>query len=137
MDQLSRLPESERKRLNEISRDVIGSAIKVHTVLGPGLLESAYEACLEHELRRRGHTVLRQVILPVIFDGLEVDLGYRIDLIVDNDVLLELKACENIAPVHRSQLTSYLKLSQRHLGLLINFHVYSLKDGIVRIVNSF
>jgi GxxExxY protein len=137
MEPVNKLPEEERRRLNEISRDVIGAAIRVHTVLGPGLLENAYEACLEHELLRRGHSVKRQISLPVMFDGLKVDLGYRIDMVVDDLVILELKACETIAPVHRSQLTSYLKLSQRHLGLLINFHVYSLKDGIVRIVNSF
>src|SRR3954467_4421210 len=137
MDQPQVLSEIERKRLNGISRDVIGAAIKVHTVLGPGLLEDAYEACLEHELRRRGHKVLRQVVLPVVFEGMEIDLGYRIDMVVDDDVVLELKAVESIAPVHKSQLTSYLKLSGRHVGLLINFHVYSLKDGIVRIVNSF
>ena len=84
-----------------------------------------------------GIAFLGQVGLPVIFDGLQVDLGYKIDLIVDDSVILELKACEAIAPVHRSQLTSYLKLSNHNLGLLINFHVYSLKDGIVRIVDSF
>jgi GxxExxY protein len=133
----SSLSDEERAELNRISRDIIDSAIKIHTVLGPGLLESAYEACLEHELRRRKHKVLRQVILPVVFEGMNVDLGYRIDLIIDDRVLVELKACEALHPIHKAQLTSYLRLSGRHLGLLINFHVPRLKDGIVRQVNSF
>jgi GxxExxY protein len=133
----SSLSDEERAELNRISRDIIDSAIKIHTVLGPGLLESAYEACLEHELRRRKHKVLRQVILPVVFEGMNVDLGYRIDLIIDDKVLVELKACEALHPIHKAQLTSYLRLSGRHLGLLINFHVPRLKDGIVRQVNSF
>jgi GxxExxY protein len=133
----SSLPEQQRTRLNQISREIISSAIKVHTLLGPGLLESAYEACLEHGLRRRGHKLLRQVILPVTFEGMYVDLGYRMDLLVDNEVVIGLKACEAISAVHRAQLTSYLRLSERHLGLLINFHVARLKDGITRQVNSF
>lgn len=131
------LPDEQRAHLNRISRDVISAAIKVHTLLGPGLLESAYEACLEHELQRRKHKVLRQVILPVTFEGKNIDLGYRLDMLIDNEVILELKASESILPVHKAQLTSYLRLSGRRLGLLINFHVFQLKDGIVRLVNSF
>lgn len=131
------LPDEQRAHLNRISCDIIDSAIKVHTVLGPGLLESTYEACLEHELRRRQHKVLRQVTLPVVFEGLRIDLGYRIDLLIDDEVIVELKASEGIAPVHKAQLASYLKLSGRHLGLLINFNVYQLKDGLVRRVNKF
>jgi GxxExxY protein len=133
----SSLSDEEREHHNRISRDIIDSAIKVHRLLGPGLLESAYEACLEHELKCRQHKVLRQVVLPVTFEGMKVDLGYRIDLIIDDKVLVELKACEAIHPIYKAQLTSYLRLSGRHLGLLINFHVPMLKDGIVRQVNSF
>ena len=131
------LSDQQRNQLNQISRDIIGAAIRVHTLLGPGLLESAYEACLEHELRRRQHKVLRQVTLPVIFEGVKIDLGYRLDLLIDDLVVVELKACEAVSPIHKAQLTSYLRLSGRHLGLLINFHVTRLKDGIIRQVNSF
>ena len=106
-------------------------------MLGPGLLESAYEACLEYELRRRQHRVLRQVGLPVTYEAISLDVGYRIDLLVDDQIVVELKASEGIAPVNRAQLTSYLRLSGCHVGLLINFHNYRLKDGIVRIVNDF
>lgn len=131
------LSDQQRADLNRITRDIISAAIKVHTLLGPGLLESAYEACLEHELHRRGHKALRQVTLPVTFEGMTIDLGYRMDLLIDDQVVLELKASEGILPVHKAQLASYLKLSGKHVGLLINFHVYQLKDGIVRRVNSF
>ena len=131
------LPDEQRTQLNQISADILDSAIKIHNLLGPGLLESTYEACLEYELRRRQHKVLRQVNLPVIFEGLRIDLGYRIDLLIDDEVIVELKASEGIAPVHKAQLASYLKLSGKHLGLLINFNVYRLKDGVVRRVNKF
>ena len=131
------LSDQERVHLNSISRDIISSAIKVHTLLGPGLLESAYEACLDHELRKRQHKVLRQLLLPVVFDGMKIELGYRMDMLVDDEVVVELKACDSLAPIHKAQLTSYLRLSRKHLGLLFNFHVTRLKDGIVRQVNSF
>lgn len=126
-----------RTELDSISSQIISAAIKVHIALGPGLLESAYEAFLAHELRKQGLAVETQVALPVTYDGVTVDLGYRIDLKVANSVLVELKAVEGILPVHRAQLLSYLRLSDRRLGLLINFHTVRLKDGIVRIVNNY
>ena len=106
-------------------------------MLGPGLLESAYEVCLAQELRQRGLVVATQVGVPVVYEGTKVDLGFRIDLLVNGELVVELKASEGIAAVHRAQLISYLRLSNRHLGLLINFHVDQLKDGIVRMVNHF
>lgn len=124
------LSDQERAHLNSISRDIISAAMKVHTLLGPGLLESAYEACLDHELCKRQHSVLRQVVLPVVFDGMSVELGYRMDMLVDDEVVVELKACDSLAPIHKAQLTSYLRLSGKHLGLLFNFHVSRLKEGL-------
>jgi GxxExxY protein len=118
--------------INDISGAVVDSAMKVHTALGPGLLESAYEACLKHELGKRGFKVLSQVILPVIYDGVEVDAGYRLDLLVEDVVIVEVKAVERLLPIHEAQLLSYLKLSGRKVGLLINFNVEHLKNGIKR-----
>lgn len=111
---------------------IIGGAIEVHRALGPGLLESVYEECLAHELDERGLKVQRQVPLPVVFKGKRLDCGYRIDMIVNDSVLLELKAIEKVLPVHEAQLLSYLKLSGKKVGLLLNFHVAYLKDGITR-----
>ena len=122
--------------INEITSEVIGAAMKVHTALGPGLLEKAYEACLLHELRKRGLRVASQVELPVVYDGVRVDLGYRIDLLVEDLVIVELKAAESITPVYEAQLLSYLKLSGKPVGLLINFHVKHLRDGIKRFVEG-
>jgi len=122
--------------LNEISGQVVDAAMKVHTALGPGLMENAYEACLEHELGKRGLLVKRQVALPVVYDGVQIDLGYRLDLLVEDAVIVELKAADRIAPIHEAQLLSYLKLSGRKLGLLINFNVLHLNDGIRRMVNG-
>jgi GxxExxY protein len=132
-----RLSDEEPARLNAISNQVIGAALRVHSVLGPGLLESAYEVCLAEELRKRGHRVRSQVGFPVVYEGIKMELGFRIDLLVDDSVVLELKASEGIARVHKTQLLSYLRLSNYHLGLLINFHVDQLKEGIVRVVNQF
>jgi GxxExxY protein len=123
-------------RLNRISGSIIDAAIAVHKALGPGLLESAYEACLLYELRKRGLQVEAQVALPVVYESVHLEIGYRIDLLVENAVVVELKACEAIAPVHRVQLLSYLKLSGKPLGLLLNFHVALMKDGIVRMKNG-
>ena len=109
--------------------------MKVHSTLGPGLLEAAYEACLVYELRKRGHRVLNQLPLPVLYDGVSIELGYRIDLLVDDRLVVELKAISKLQPVHEAQLLSYLRLSGHQLGLLINFHVPHLKDGIKRKVN--
>lgn len=122
--------------LNGISGNIIDAAISVHKALGPGLLESAYEACLKHELEKRNNRVETQVELPVIYDGVKVDAGYRIDMLVEDSVIVELKAVKEIAPIHEAQLLSYLKLSGKKLGLLINFNVTLLKDGIKRIVNG-
>jgi GxxExxY protein len=122
--------------LNEITQIIIGSAIDVHKVLGPGLLESAYETCLAFELRSRGLKVLEEEPLPLMYHDVKLDCGYRLDLLVEKLVIVEIKAVGHILPLHRAQLLSYLKLSNLQVGLLINFHVYSLKDGICRIVNN-
>jgi GxxExxY protein len=122
--------------INEVSGSVVDAAMKVHTTLGPGLLESAYEACLLHELRKRGRKVLSQVALPVVYDGVKIDVGYRIDLLVEDVVIVELKAVEKLLPIHDAQLLSYLKLGGYRLGLLLNFNVLHLKDGIKRKVNN-
>jgi GxxExxY protein len=123
-------------RVNRITGAVISAAMKVHSHLGPGLLESAYEACLAHELRKQNLRVAQQVGLPVIYDGERIDLGYRIDLIVEDVVIVELKCAEAINPVHQAQLLSYIRLSGRNVGLLINFHVAHLRDGIKRMVDG-
>ena len=125
-----------RNPAQEISHAIITAAMRVHTELGPGLLESAYTACLQHELRKAGFRSDTQVGLPVVYDGVKLDLGYRIDLLVENLVIVELKSVDAIAPVHQAQIISYLKLSGRSLGLLINFNVAHLKDGIKRFVNG-
>ncbi|MGA7291328.1 MAG: GxxExxY protein [Terriglobales bacterium] len=123
-------------RVNQISGAVLGAALKVHTLLGPGLLESAYQTCLAHELRKRGFQAATQVGLPVVYEGEKLDLGYRIDLLVENLVIVEIKCVEAIHPVHEAQLLSYLRLSGKSVGLLINFHVARLKDGIKRLVDG-
>jgi GxxExxY protein len=134
---VSELEESQtvsRSRVNHITGLIVTGAMKVHTVLGPGLLESAYEACLAHELRKGGLKVEAQVQLPVVYDNVRIDLGYRIDLLVEDQVVVELKAVQAINKLHEAQLMSYLKLSGNHVGLLINFHVTRLKDGLKRFV---
>lgn len=125
------------KSADSISREIIGAAMKVHTAVGPGLLESAYEALVSFELQRAGLTVRSQVGFPVVYDGIRLELGYRVDLLVEDLVIVELKCVEAILPVHKSQLLSYLRLNGKPLGLLINFHVEHLKDGIKRIVNGY
>ncbi|HZU34187.1 MAG TPA: GxxExxY protein [Candidatus Angelobacter sp.] len=120
----------------EISHAVIGAALRVHSALGPGLLESAYEACLAHELRKSGLNVEVQVGLPVVYDGIKLDIGYRIDLLVNDLVIVELKSIEEISRVHVAQVLSYMKLSKKQLGLIINFNVLHLKDGIKRLVEG-
>jgi GxxExxY protein len=122
--------------INAITEAIIGAAMRVHSALGPGLLESAYEACLAHELRKTGFDVRSQVELPVIYDSVRVDLGYRIDLLVNDTVIVELKCVEKIAPIHEAQILSYLKLSRKRVGLIINFHVRHLKDGIKRFIEG-
>ena len=124
------------EELNRVSESVIGAAIAVHRELGPGLLESAYEACLEFELRDRGIEARRQVELPVRYRGVSVDAGFRIDLLVAECVILELKAVERLEKIHEAQLHTYLRLTQLHLGLLMNFNVVRLVDGIKRVVRK-
>jgi GxxExxY protein len=124
-------------RTNQLTGQIIAAAMRVHTALGPGLLESAYHACLLHEIRKCGLRVDSQVGLPVIYEGEKIDLGYRIDLIVADSVIVEIKCVEAINPVHKSQLLSYMRLSRRQVGLLINFHVEHLKDGIKRMVDGY
>jgi GxxExxY protein len=121
--------------INEVTGAVVDGAIKVHSVLGPGLLESAYQACLAYELRKRGLEVATQVELPVMYDAITIELGYRIDLLVEASVVVELKTVTKLLPVHEAQLLSYLKLGKFQAGLLINFHAARLKDGIQRMVN--
>ena len=122
---------------NLLSGLVLNGAIKVHTKLGPGLLESAYEACLKYELTKMGLYVESQKVLPVIYDGVKIDCGYRIDLLVENKLVVELKAVECLNDIHLAQIITYLKLSQCKLGLLLNFNVARLKDGgIKRVANG-
>ena len=125
-----------QERLNEITERVIAAAIAVHRALGPGLLESAYEACLAYELAEGGLAVERQKALPVTYRSVKVDCGYRIDLLVEGLVIVELKAVQRLDPIHEAQLLSYLKLSGCKVGLLINFNVKMLKDGLRRMVND-
>jgi GxxExxY protein len=121
---------------NEISGQVVSAAIKVHTALGPGLLEGAYEPCLAYELRKRGLRVRTQVVLPIVYDGVRLDAGYRVDLLVEEVVIVELKTVTRVLPIHEAQLLSYLRLSGCKIGLLINFHVRQLKHGITRLVHD-
>jgi len=121
--------------VNEISGQIVDAAYQVHTALGPGLLESAYEACLLYELHQRNLRVARQVDQPVVYKSVKIDVGYRLDLLVEDLVIVELKAVEKLLPIHEAQLLSYLKLARKPVGLLINFHVLSLKNGIKRLAN--
>jgi GxxExxY protein len=124
------------KAINKITETIIGSAIAVHKSIGPGLLESAYEACLAFELADRGLSVERQKALPVIYRDVKLDCGYRLDLLVEEKVIVELKAIDRLLPIHSAQLLSYLKLSGCKVGLLINFNVKILKSGLRRIIND-
>jgi GxxExxY protein len=125
-----------RSRENELAEIVVDASFQIHRTLGPGLLESAYEAILVHELQKRGLSVAAQVSVPVIYESVRLDAGFRADLIVEDSVIVELKSLEKMAPVHKKQLTTYLKLSGKRLGLLINFGEELIKDGITRIVNG-
>lgn len=122
------------EEINEITGMILKKAYEVHTILGPGLLESAYEECLCYELIQLGMKVERQKALSVIYKGIKIDAGYRLDLVVNNQVIVELKSVEMLHPIHAAQLLTYLKLSKITCGLLINFNVTSLKDGIKRYV---
>ena len=126
----------DAKRLNELSGVVIDAAMQVHTVLGPGLLENVYKACLAQELRFRGLRVETEVALPVYYKGRRVDAAFRIDLLVEQELIVELKAIANMLAVHEAQLLSHLRFSRKRVGLLINFNVTHLRDGIKRRVNN-
>ena len=121
--------------LNEISGKIVDAAVNVHIRLGPGLFEEVYKQCLMIELRKRELEVKAEVYLPICYDGHLIDMGYRLDLLVESEVIVELKAVNQIAPIHKAQLLTYLKLAKRKLGLLINFNVPTLPERIVRLVN--
>ena len=121
---------------NDLSRVIVDSAYKIHTTLGPGQLESVYESVLAYELEKRGLAVTRQQAIPVVYDEVKLDLGFRADIIVNRKVVLEVKSTEAIAPVHAKQLRTYLRLTNLKLGLLINFNVNLIKEGITRVVNN-
>ena len=121
--------------LNKITEAIIGAAIEVHRALGPGLLESAYATCSVYELRERGYKVLQEVPLPLIYKEVKLDCGYRLDLFVNDAVIVEVKSVESLAPIHEAQLLSYLKLADCKIGLLINFNVKMLRHGIKRLAN--
>jgi GxxExxY protein len=121
---------------NELGDGIIAAAMKVHSAVGPGLLENAYELCLSHELTKKGLVVRRQVSIPIRYDDLVIDNGYRIDLLVEERVVVELKAIETVLDIHRAQLLSYLRLGGFKLGYLLNFNVAHMRNGIARIVNG-
>jgi GxxExxY protein len=121
---------------NEISKQIVDAAYKIHTTLGPGLFESVYETVMAQELANRGLKVVRQQAIPVVWENVHLEAGFRADLIVDDKVIIEIKSVENLAPVHRKQLLTYLRLTGLKLGLLINFDTELIKDGIARVVNG-
>src|SRR5699024_5482924 len=121
---------------NELSEIIIGCAIEVHRQLGPGLLESAYQECLAYELREKGLSVRKEVPRPIVYKEVKLDHGYRIDILVNDLVVVEIKSVEALSPVHEAQLLTYLKLGEYKLGLILNFHTVLLKDGIKRMVNN-
>ena len=128
---------NEIQRLDSITGQIISCAIKVHRALGPGLLESAYEACLVFELTDSSLKVEQQKPLPIVYREVSLDVGYRLDILVEDSVIVEIKAVDQLAPIHQAQLLSYLKLSSCQVGLLINFNVKALKQGIQRVVNDY
>ncbi len=123
-------------RENEIAKDIVDAAFQIHVKLGPGLLESVYEKVLSYELEKRGHKVEKQVAISIEYDDHKIGEAFRADMIVDDLVIIELKSVEQLAPIHKKQLTTYLKLSNKRLGLLINFGAVLIKQGIVRMVNG-
>jgi GxxExxY protein len=127
----------ENDRLDQISHRIIGAAIEVHRHLGPGLLESAYQSCLAFELKQLGVKLEEQKPLPVVYKHVKLDCGYRLDLVVEDEIIVEIKAIEKLLPIHEAQLLSYLRLAEKRVGLLMNFHVPVLKNGLKRIVNEF
>ena len=127
----------QEERLNKITETIIGAAIDVHRALGPGLLESAYEACMVYDLIQVGMKVEQQKPLPVVYRGVKLECGYRLDLMIENEVVVEIKSIDKLLPIHKAQLMSYLKLADCKVGLLINVNVEILKSGIQRVVNNF
>jgi len=123
--------------LNQISGVIVDSSLKVHSALGPGLLESVYLKCLHHELTKRGLRAECEIPVPVFYDGVHIDTGYRLDIIVESEVIVEIKSVVEVPPLFKAQVLSYLRLKQKKLGLLLNFNVEHMKDGIFRIVNKF
>lgn len=123
--------------INSLTNQIIKAAMRVHSRLGPGMLESSYEACLIYELRKLGLRVESQVGVPLVYEEVRLELGYRIDLLVENEVVIEIKAQAAVLPVHESQLLSHLRFSGKRVGLLINFHVRHLREGIKRIINDY
>src|SRR5271165_5826594 len=121
---------------NAIAKEIVDAAFRVHTTLGPGLLESVYQTVLAYELGRRGLRAVSQQVVPVVYDGIRIDTGFRADLVVEDKVIVEIKSVEVLLPVHKKQLLTYLRLADKRLGLLINFHVALIKDGITRILNG-
>ena len=121
---------------NDVARQIVDAALKVHKAFGPGLLESVYEAVLASELRKRGLGVVRQQAIPLIYDEVDLEIGFRADLVVEGLVIVEVKSVETIAPVHKLQLLTYLRLADKRLGLMINFNVPLIRDGITRVVNG-
>jgi GxxExxY protein len=121
---------------NEVAKQVVDAAYRVHTSLGPGLLESPYEAVLAYELEKRGLRTVRQQAVPILYQGTRIEVGYRADLIVEDSVIVEIKSVETVAPLHKKQLLTHLRLADKRLGLLINFNVPLIKDGITRIANG-
>src|SRR5215210_5960819 len=121
---------------NAIAKQIVDAAFQMHTTLGPGLLESVYHAVLAYELAQRGLRTVSQQPIPVVYAAIRIDIGFRADLIVEDKVIVEIKSVEALAPVHKKQLLTYLRLADKRLGLLINFHTVPIKDGITRIVNG-
>jgi GxxExxY protein len=121
---------------NAIAKEIVDASFRIHTALGPGLLESVYDSVLSYELTRRGLRIVRQQPIPVVYESVRIDTGFRADLIVEDKVIVEIKSVEALAPVHKKQVLTYLKLGDKRLGLLINFHAALIKDGITRIVNG-
>jgi GxxExxY protein len=132
-----RVAEAQRTAMKELTEKIIGASIEIHRALGPGLLESAYRECLCYELSQAGLFFKKEVPLPVVYKNVKLDCGYRLDIIIEDKLILELKAIEKLLPIHEAQLLTYLKITGLTLGLLINFNVPLLKDGVKRIANNY
>ncbi len=126
----------QKKDIEQVASEIVDATLKVHKALGPGLLESVYQQCLAHELRKRGLEVETDVVLPIMYDGIQLDAGYRLDMRIEKMIIIENKVVEKILPVHEAQLLTYLKLSGLHLGFIINWNVALIKYGIKRMVNQ-